>query len=358
MKIISVVGARPQFIKLAPLCVELNKHKEIEHLILHTGQHYDYNMSKLFFDELRLPEPKYHLEVWQGNQGYQTGEIIKKCEEIYLQEKPDLVIVFGDTTSTLGGALAASKLHIPIAHIEAGLRSYDKTMPEEINRVLTDYLSTYLFCPTKTAVKNLKKEGINKGVFVVGDIMVDSLVQSIKIAEAKPSILSKLNLISKNYYLATIHRQSNTDIKENLQSLVDSLCSIKGVVVLPLHPRTEKMLKQFNLYEKLKTKIIIIEPVGYFDMLILEKNAKMILTDSGGIQKEAYFFKVPCVTLRDTTEWVETIEDGWNILVHCDQSKILNAVKNFKPNIKLYKQRYGNGKAANTIIKKLLENLK
>jgi len=356
MKIISIVGARPQFIKLAPLCLELSKRKEIEHIIVNTGQHYDYNMSKLFFDELGLPEPKYHLEIGVGNQGYQTGEIIKKSEEIYLQEKPDLVVVFGDTTSTLGGALAASKLHIPIVHVEAGLRSYDKTMPEEINRIIVDQISTLLFCPTKVTVKNLKKEGVTNGVFVVGDIMIDSLVQGIKIAETKQSILSKLNLMSQNYYLTTIHRQSNTDIKENLQNLVDTLCSIDGIVVLPLHPRTEKMLKQFNLYTKLKEKVMLIEPVGYFDMLVLEKNAKMILTDSGGIQKEAYFFKVPCVTLRDTTEWVETIEDGWNVIAGTDKTKILNAINNFEPNLSKHKNIYGSGKASKKIVE-ILNNI-
>jgi len=356
MKIISVVGARPQFVKLAPLCVELKKHKEIEHIIVNTGQHYDYNMSKLFFDELSIPEPKYHLDVGQGNQGYQTGEILKKCEEIYLNEKPDLVIVFGDTTSTIGGALSATKLHIKVMHIEAGLRSYDKTMPEEINRVMTDHIADYLICPTKEAKKNLCKEGIIKGVFVVGDIMIDSIIQGLKIAGIKSNILDKLNLKPKEYLLATIHRQSNTDIKENLVALVDAFCTIDKKVLLPLHPRTEKMLKQYNLYEKLKEKVTIIEPVGYFDMLLLEKNADKILTDSGGIQKEAYFFKVPCVTLRDTTEWVETVNEGWNVIVSTNKAKIIDAVNNFVPNIENYTNVYGTGNATKKIVKIILSS--
>ncbi len=350
MKIISIVGARPQFIKLAPLCMEINIQKEIEHIIINTGQHYDYNMSKLFFEELGIPEPKYHLEVGPGLQGYQTGEIIKKCEEIFVREKPDLVVVFGDTTSTLGGALAASKLHIHVAHIESGLRSYDKTMPEEINRVLVDHVSDYLFCPTKNAVKNLKKEGIIKNVFIVGDIMIDALVQGIKIAETKQSILLKLGLKPKEYYLVTIHRQSNTDNKENLQSLVDALCSIKSAVVLPIHPRTEKMLKQFRLFNKLNNAIKIIPPQGYFEMLLLEKNARMILTDSGGVQKEAYFFKVPCLTLRDTTEWIETVNEGWNVIVGTGRTKIQNATNNFNLSFENYKHSYGVGNAAEKIV--------
>jgi len=265
-------------------------------------------MNKVFFDELRIPEPDYHLGVGSGSHGYQTGEILKRTEEVLLKEAPDLVLVFGDTNSTLAGALAASKLHIKIGHIEAGLRSFDRRMPEETNRVLTDHCSDLLFCPTETAVENLKTEGIENGVYLTGDVMVDALQENIKIAEQKSKILDRLSLKPEAYYLATIHRPENTDDFEKLKSIVDAFCEIKKLV-FPCHPRTEKLLKQCGLWDMLTKKIKVIKPVGYLDMLILEKNAKKILTDSGGIQKEAYILKVPCITLRENTEWVETIED-------------------------------------------------
>ena len=247
-----------------------------------------------------------------------------------MKEKPDLVLVFGDTNTTLAGGMAACKLHIKVGHVEAGLRSYDRRMPEELNRVLTDHCSDLLFCPTETAVENLKKEGIIEGVYLTGDVMVDALKDNIKIAERESIILNELNLKTKEYYLATMHRAENTDDFDRLKSIVDVFCEIEHLV-FPCHPRTEKSLKQFGLWDKLTRKAKVIKPVGYLDMLMLERNANKILTDSGGVQKEAYIFKVPCITLRNTTEWVETVEDGWNVLAGSDKGRIIEAVKNFKP---------------------------
>ena len=287
MKIASVVGARPNFIKLAPVSKELRK--EFDEVIIHTGQHYDYEMDRVFFDELGIPEPDYHLGVGSGSHGYQTGEMLKRVEEVLIKEKPDLVLVFGDTNSTLAGALAAVKLHIKVAHVEAGLRSYDKKMPEEINRVLTGHCSDLLFCPTETGVKNLKNEGIAKGVYLTGDVMVDALQESIKIAEKKSRILDELDLKPEEYFLATVHRAENTDDFSRLRSIVDAFCEIVHIV-FPCHPRTEKMLKKFDLWDRLQKSVKVIKPVGYLDMLVLEKNARKNLTDSGGVQKEAYIY--------------------------------------------------------------------
>ncbi len=336
MKIISIVGARPQFIKVAPVSraiVELNKKEGreiIRDILIHTGQHYDYEMSEIFFKELEIKEPDYHLGVGSGSHGYQTGEMLRKLEEVLMKEKPDIVMVYGDTNSTLAGALAASKLHIRVAHVEAGLRSFNRAMPEEINRVLTDHISDLLFCPTETAVKNLHNEGIVKGVYNVGDVMHDSILFNVKIAEKKSGILKELNLMNgssvKDYALATVHRQENTDDPEKLSSIFDALSEIASKqmrVILPMHPRTRRCLGSSSLYDS----ITIIKPVSYLDMLLLEKNAKMILTDSGGVQKEAYFFKVPCITLREETEWVETVESGWNVLAGRDGKKIIEATK-------------------------------
>jgi len=344
-KIVSIVGARPNFIKCAPLSREMRK--EFDEILIHTGQHYDYEMNKVFFDELRIPEPNYHLDVGSGSHGVQTGEMLKRIEKVLMKEKPDLVLVFGDTNTTLAGALAASKLHIKVGHVEAGLRSFDRLMPEEINRLLTDHCSDLLFCPTKTAVENLKREGINRGIHLTGDVMVDALKENIEIGEKRSKILDELNLKQKDYYLATLHRAKNTDDFERLKNITDAFCEI-GDLVFPCHPRTEKMLKNFNLWAKLTRKIKVIKPVGYLDMLILEKSAKKILTDSGGIQKEAYIFEVPCVTLRETTEWVETVEDGWNVLAGVDKEKIVKMVNGFEP---ARKQRdvFGNGCASERI---------
>jgi UDP-N-acetylglucosamine 2-epimerase (non-hydrolysing) len=349
MKIASIIGTRPQFIKCAPISKELRKyHQEI---LIHTGQHYDFEMSKLFFDQLGIQEPDYNLCVGSGNQGEQTGKMLKRIEEVLLEQKPDLVLVYGDTNTTLAGALAASKLHIKIGHIEAGLRSFDRKMPEETNRVLTDHCSDLLFCPTETAVKILTDEGIKNAVYLTGDVMVDALQENIKIAEQKSKILNLLSLKQEEYYLATIHRPENTDAFKKLKSIVDAFCVIENIV-FPCHPRTEKLLKQFGLWDRLTKKIKVIKPVGYLDMLMLEKNAKKILTDSGGVQKEAYIFGAPCITLRENTEWVETVEDGWNVLAGANKEKIVKMANDFEPTNE-QRDVFGSGDASEKITKVL-----
>jgi len=350
MKVATIVGARPQFIKLAPLSQRLRlKCKEI---LIHTGQHYDYEMSKIFFDELGIPTPDYHLEIGSDSHGAQTGKMLIKTEEVLIKEKPDVVLVYGDTNSTLAGALAPAKLNIPIGHIEAGLRSFDRTMPEEINRVVTDHLSSFCFAPTQTAVNNLKKEGIENGVYLTGDVMYDAALKGIEIAKANSQILAKLKIEEKGYFLVTLHRASNTEIFNNLSSIVEALIEIDEKVIFPLHPRTQKALADYRLLDKLegKSHLIITPPMGYFDFLLLEYYAKKILTDSGGIQKEAYFFKVPCITLRENTEWIETVEDGWNILVGTNKDLIHQALAKFNPNSH-QRNVFGDGKASEKIVK-------
>ena len=355
MKIISIVGARPQFIKIASLSKKLRKkHKEI---VIHTGQHYDTEMSQLFFDELKINKPDYNLGVGSGNHGQQTGEMLIGIEKILIKEKPNLVLVYGDTNSTLAGALAASKLHIAIGHIEAGLRSFQKTMPEEINRIVTDHISDLFFCPTINAVNLLKKEGITKKVYFTGDVMYDSVKQNIKISQNTSNILKRLEVKNKEYILATIHRTINTDNKQNLRSIFDAFILSNKKIVIPLHPRTKKFIKRYKLYDKIISakNIIIIEPSGYLDMLELEKNAEKIITDSGGIQKEAYFLKTPCITLRNETEWIETVKDKWNILVGNDKTKILRAIESFKAETTQHNY-FGYGNAAKEITN-IIDNL-
>ncbi|ASJ10329.1 UDP-N-acetyl glucosamine 2-epimerase [Thermococcus sp. P6] len=352
MKVVTVVGARPQFIKMAPVSREFRK-IGIEEVVIHTGQHYDYEMNKIFFEQLNIPEPDYNLGVGSGTHGYQTGEMLKRIEEVLLKEKPDLVLVYGDTNSTLAGALAGVKLHIKVAHVEAGLRSFDRRMPEEVNRVLTDHVSDYLFAPTETAVKNLYNEGIREEVYLTGDVMLDALLYNVRIAERKLKILDELGLKPKKYYLATVHRAENTDNRRNLENIINAFIKSNDLIVFPAHPRTMKALKNYGLYEKLESagNVLLIKPVGYLDMLMLEKNARKILTDSGGVQKEAYFLRVPCITLREKTEWVETVEDGWNVLVGADEEKILNAIKEFEPDGGTYTHKFGDGKASEKIAK-------
>lgn len=347
MKIVSVVGARPQFIKTFPISRELRKkHEEI---LVHTGQHYDFEMSKLFFDQLRIPKPDYNLGVGSGYQGEQIGKMLIEIEKVLVKEKPNFVLVYGDTNSTLAGALASSKLHIPLGHIEAGLRSFDKFMPEEINRILTDHMSRILFAPTKTAVDNLKKEGITNGVYLTGDVMYDALLHCIKIAE-KSKILKKFDIKPMNYFLVTVHRQSNTDNAKNLSNILEALSEIDEKVIFPAHPRTVKFIKKHGLEERIKGSLIFTKPVGYIDFLWLEKNAKKILTDSGGVQKEAYILKVPCITLRENTEWTETIDDGWNVLVGASREKIVKMAHEFKPKEK-QRNVFGDGNASENITK-------
>jgi len=324
MKIVSIVGARPQFIKCAPVSVELRK--EHEEILVHTGQHYDPEMSDIFFEDLRIPQPDYHLEVGSGSHGKQTGAILERTENVLLKEMPDLVLVYGDTNSTLAGALAASKLHMPVAHVEAGLRSFDRTMPEEINRVVSDHVSNLLFCPTHTAIDNLAKEGISKGVHLVGDVMVDALLHNAVISDEKSHIIKNLELLRGNYYVATVHRPGNTDTRKNLTEIIAALRESGTTVIFPVHPRTKKYLREYGLWDPSSENIRFIDPLSYLDMLQLMKHAKKILTDSGGIQKEAYVMGVPCITLRENTEWVETLTGGWNVLVGADKGKILAAM--------------------------------
>ncbi len=328
-KIVTIVGARPQFIKCAVLSKELRKkHDEV---IVHTGQHYDKDMSDVFFEELSIPYPDYNLKVGSGLQGKQTGDMLSSIEQVLLKEEPDLVVVYGDTNSTVAGALAASKLHIRIAHVEAGLRSYDKTMPEEINRIVTDHISDLLFAPTINAANILTKEGLTDGIYVVGDVMVDSILTNLDIARRRSGILEKLGVGDRGYLVATIHRQSNTDHISNLMNIIKALSESKRKVVFPMHPRTRNCLIANSMLDKLPSNLIVTEPLGYLDMLRIMSAAEKIVTDSGGIQKEAYVMRVPCITVRDSTEWIETVQDGWNVLVGNDSLKLLDEIYHFSP---------------------------
>jgi len=341
MKILSIVGARPEFIQAMTVSQALRA--EHEEILVHTGQHYDYLMSQKFFDELDLPVPDYNLQVGSASQSRQVAEIIVGLEEVLLKEKPDLVIVRGDTNSTLGSALAASKLHIPLAHIEAGERSFNRQMPEEINRMVVDRLADLFFCVSDKARQNLEAEGITKSVHWVGDVMLDALNYARPIALAKSTILDRLQINPKHFSLATIHRAINTDEPERLEQILIAFNQIPEIIILPLHPRTLKTISKLKI--NLKNNIQIIDPVGYLDMLILEENARMIATDSGGVQREAYYMGIPCLTLRSESEWMETVTTGWNKLVGADQQLILMNWFNFMPP-KEHPPIYGEGNAA------------
>jgi UDP-N-acetylglucosamine 2-epimerase len=323
MKIVTIVGARPQFVKAAVVSMHLRQNAR--EILVHTGQHYDVNMSDIFFQELKIPAPDYHLGIGSGPHGAQTGKMLEAIEQVLLIEQPDLLLIYGDTNSTLAGALAASKLHIPVAHVEAGLRSFNRQMPEEINRVVADHLATWLFAPTQTAIHNLTVEGISQGVYRTGDVMFDAFLRMSKQVPSKSLILDTLRLKPKEYYLLTLHRAENTDNPIKLQAIINTLAQVDRQVIFPIHPRTRAKLKEFNIATPMKT-IQFIEPVGYFDMLNLELNAKIIFTDSGGVQKEAYMAKTPCITLRDETEWVETVDAHWNCLVGADPGAIQEAL--------------------------------
>jgi UDP-N-acetylglucosamine 2-epimerase len=351
MKVVSVVGARPNFVKLAPLSRELRKrHEEV---IIHTGQHYNYELDRIFFDELGIPKPDYNLNVGSSSHGRQTGEMLTGIEEILMDEKPDLVIVFGDTNSTLAGALASAKMHIKVAHVEAGLRSYDMSIPEEINRILVDHCSDLLFCPTRTAVKNLSAENVLGEICFTGDVMLDIQNECIKIAEKRSTILEDMGIASKQYFLATVHRPWNTDDPVAMKNIVEAFGDL-GNVVFPCHPRTEKYLKQYGLYDEISNSIMVTKAVGYLDMLVLEKNARKIITDSGGVQKEAYLLSVPCLTIRKNsmTEWPETVEDGWNRIVGSKREDIVKAAREFEPSSK-QRQVFGSGDASQQIVRKI-----
>ncbi|MBW1958883.1 MAG: UDP-N-acetylglucosamine 2-epimerase (non-hydrolyzing) [Deltaproteobacteria bacterium] len=351
MKVVSIVGARPQFIKASPVSKALRQ-TEHQEFIIHTGQHYDYEMSRVFFDELELTEPHVNLEVGSRSHGKQTGEMLMQIDNVLLTEKPDCVLVYGDTNSTLAGALAAVKLHIPVAHAEAGLRSFNREMPEEHNRVLTDHMSDLLFCPSKTAVKNLEHEGITRGVHLVGDVMYDSILHNINLAERNSDVLDRLKLQPRCYALATVHRAENTDHPDRLRNIIEALALInqETQVIFPVHPRTKQYLRDSELkIQNLKLKTI--DPIPYLDMLLLEKNAHVILTDSGGVQKEAYWFNVPCVTLREQTEWVELVEHGANTLAGSNRKTIYQAYRTMTgKKIDSNPELYGNGKASQKIV--------
>ena len=361
-KILTVIGARPQFIKAAPVSKTLKEHGGFKELLVHTGQHYDANMSQVFFDELEMPAPRHNLNVGSGGHGEQTGEMLKRLEPLMVSERPDLVLVYGDTNSTLAGALAAAKLHVPVAHVEAGLRSFNRNMPEEINRVVADHLSSLLFCPTKTAIANLKKEGILKNAFNTGDVMYDVALMFSKKANRKSGALLRLGLQPQHYVLATVHRPENTDDKARLTAILAALEALAKdrAVVFPMHPRTKKMVHSFGL-DRLLKKTTVIEPAGFLDMIRLESGASLIVTDSGGVQKEAYFYRVPCITLRNETEWVETVEAGWNkIPSSLTKESILKTVRRMAlpgAKRKIIKE-YGDGHAVEKIVEILIENLK
>lgn len=352
MKILTVIGARPQFIKAAAVSNIIRK--EHEEILVHTGQHYDENMSKVFFDELKIPKPDYNLEVGSGNHGHQTGTMLIKLEEIYLKEEPDLVLVYGDTNSTLAGALCASKLLIPVAHVEAGLRSFNKNMPEEQNRILTDHLSKLLFVPTVSALNNLNNEGVKADVHNVGDVMFDAILNFKKLAEQKDNIIKELGVEPGKFILTTIHRAENTNDINRLKNIIEALNECGKDVILPLHPRTKKYMSDYGLTFNENVKVI--DPVGYLEMINLEMNSEKIVTDSGGVQKEAFFMKKPCITMRDETEWVETVHNGWNMVVGTNKDKILDCIINFIPE-REQGNIFGDGHAAEKILQLINEKL-
>ena len=327
MKVMSIVGARPEFIQAAPVSQALRReHSEV---LVHTGQHYDYQMSQVFFQDLAIPQPDYNLEIGSGSHGRQTGDMLAGLEELMLKERPECVIVRGDTNSTVAGALAAAKLGIPLAHVESGARSFDRSMPEEINRIVTDHISDLLFSVAPSAVENLAAEGLTRGVHYVGDVMYDAVLQHLPRAWERSKIAAQLGLRPKSYFLVTVHRAANADSPERLARIVDGLNRIEETVVFPVHPRTRKRLDQFGL--TFGPHVRAIEPVGYLDMLALETGARKILTDSGGVTREAYFVGVPCITLRAETEHVETVQHGWNVLVDADPNRIVEAARSFEP---------------------------
>lgn len=379
MKIITVIGARPQIIKAAAISREISKnyHNNITEIIVHTGQHYDQNMSEVFFEELSIPKPNYNLNVGSNSHGVQTAKMIEKVEEVIIKENPDYILLYGDTNSTLAGAVAASKMNVPIIHVEAGLRSYNRKMPEEINRIVCDHLSTLLFSPTLTGYNNLVREGFNEennspftpdnpGIFHCGDIMYDNSLHFAELANKKSIILKKYELTPNDFILTTIHRDHNTDIEENLIAIFKALIEIskKYKVILPLHPRTKNKLETFSdrtFFNTIKSQenLKLIEPVSFLDMIQLERSSKLVITDSGGVQKEAYFFNKPCIILRPETEWVEILETKMAKLVSANFNKIIAAFNEFIRKKEItFPSIFGDGNAARFICQKLFENQK
>lgn len=357
LKILTVVGARPQFIKAAALSRHILRHCQgsVSEAIIHTGQHYDENMSQVFFDQMGIPTPKHRFDIEKGTHGAMTGKMLADIEGVLVQEKPDVMLVYGDTNSTLAGALAAAKMHVPVAHVEAGLRSYNRRMPEEINRVLTDHLAARLYCPTATACQNLQREGIESGVLNSGDIMLDVAQHFTPLAQATSNVLVQVGLEANKYILATIHRAENTDVRQRLGAIFEALRQISAheKVVLPLHPRTRKIALENGLLDLLQ-KVTILDPVPFWDMIVLQRNARVILTDSGGVQKEAYFNQKPCITVRDETEWVETLSDGWNKLLPANAREIADAVRQAEQPNMPQTPHYGTGNTAKYIVDDLL----
>ena len=379
IKIVTIIGARPQIIKAAALsrAIKNKFSKEIQEIIVHTGQHYDANMSGVFFDELQIPQPNYNLNVGSGSHAKQTATMLTGIEEILVKEKPQAIVLYGDTNSTLAGAIAATKIHVPIAHIEAGLRSFNKAMPEEINRITCDHCSTFLFSPTKAGYDNLVKEGFktdtktpyninNPKIYHCGDVMYDNSLHFASIAEKKSKVLEKYNLQKGNFILATIHRDNNTDIPERLNALFSALFEIhnknKTSVILPLHPRTKKCVNEYldkSLLEKisLSKQFIICEPLPFLDMIMLEKNCLLVMTDSGGVQKEAFYFEKPCVILRPETEWIELLACGAAVLADADKEKVVTAYNTFSNNKQSFPKLFGDGHAAEFICSELVKHL-
>lgn len=351
MKITTIVGARPQFIKAATVSRAVRNLSGIDEVIVHTGQHYDENMSDVFFDELNIPKPLYNLGVGSSNHGKQTGRMLEGIEEILLKERPNWVIVYGDTNSTVAGALAASKLHIPIAHIEAGLRSYNRRMPEEINRIATDHISDLLFAPTLNALNILQKENLGERSLFSGDVMYDSILYFKDISAQKVNLSQVVDAEPGSYYLATIHRQENTDDLKRLQDIFMAFSELDLPVIVPLHPRTRNILDDVAFRSNVK----IINPVGYLEMVSLLSNCIKVFTDSGGLQKEAFFMQKPCITLREETEWPETLVGGWNFTVGADKEKILQKVHHC--NYGEQTNEFGDGRAAEKILERLLKGI-
>ena len=375
MKLVTIIGARPQIIKAAALSRAIRNHYSdtIQEIIVHTGQHYDDNMSQVFFDELQIPHPDHNLHVGSASHGVQTARMTEGIESLLIKEQPDYIVLYGDTNSTLAGAVAAAKIHVPIVHIEAGLRSFNKSMPEEINRIVCDHCSTLLFTPTKAGLENLKREGFpmdNEGPYTIdnpkvyhcGDIMYDNSLHFASIAEEKTDIIQRLELKGKPFVLATIHRDSNTDYPERLSAIFRSIIKLSEEcqVVLPLHPRTAKLIKT-NLDEDMQKQIFscpdikLIPPVSFLEMIALERHARLVMTDSGGVQKEAYFFKKPCIILRPETEWVEIVETGNAILADADECRIMKAWEHFKDNPPtMFPEIFGDGHAAEFMLEKII----
>ena len=345
MRVLTVVGARPQFVKAAPVSRVLRR--EHEEYLLHTGQHYDDQMSDLFFRQLAIPVPDRNLEVGSGTHGAQTGAMLPGIESVAMELQPDWLLVYGDTNSTLAGALVGAKLHVPVAHVEAGLRSFDRRMPEEINRVVADHVGTLLMCPTRTAVDNLAREGLVEGVVLTGDVMLDAFRQHLDVARRKSAVLDELGLEKGGFHLMTAHRAENVDDRDRLAAIVRGVSESGLRVVFPVHPRTKAALAAARIEPGPGVRVV--DAVGYLEMLVLEANAQAIVTDSGGVQKEAFFAGVPCITLRDATEWPETVDAGWNVLVGADPSRIAAAMRDFRPHGDR-PEVFGDGHAAEKVV--------